>query len=76
VPEIADSAHRWPYTVVGFAFAVYGIALIAYGTTRAREVDEAVARGEFARGHDRVLAMLTIAGVALGLATMTLIAIE
>ena len=76
VPEIADSAHRWPYTVVGFAFAVYGIALIAYGTTRAREVDEAVARGEFARSKDRVLAMLTIAGVALGLATIALITID
>jgi putative membrane protein len=74
IPEIADSAHRWPYTIVGVAFAVYGVALIAYGTARARSVDDAVARGEFARSQDRVLAALTFAGVGLGLATIALIA--
>ena len=76
VPEIADSRHRWPYTVVGIAFAAYGVALIAYGTTRAVEIDKAVARGVFAPNRDRVLAGLTLAGLALGLATIALIAIS
>jgi putative membrane protein len=76
VPEIADSSHRWPYTTVGIAFAVYGVALIAYGTSRARAVEAAVARGGFAPAQDRVLAALTYAGVALGLATIALIAID
>jgi putative membrane protein len=76
VPEIADTSHRWPYTIVGIAFAVYGVALIAYGTSRARAVDEAISRGEFAPAQHRVLGALTFAGLALGLATIALIAVR
>lgn len=76
VPEIGDTSHRWPYTIVGVGFALYGIALIAYGTARSRAVDEAVARGEPARTQDRVLNALTYAGVGLGVAIVALIAVN
>ena len=32
VPELAHDSSQWPYTVIGVGFAVYGIALIGYGT--------------------------------------------
>jgi len=76
VPELGGSADRWPYTVIGIGFALYGIALIAYGTARARAVEDAIARGEFATTPDRILGGLTAAGVVLGLATLAVIAAD
>jgi putative membrane protein len=76
VPELGDNSQRWPYTLVGIGFALYGIALIAYGTRRARAVDSAIARGSFAVSPDRVLGGLTAAGIVLGLATLALVAVN
>jgi putative membrane protein len=76
VPELSSNSLQWPYTVVGIAFALYGVALIAYGTVRARVVDEAIARGSFAISPDRILGALTVAGVLLGLATLVLVAVD
>jgi uncharacterized membrane protein YidH (DUF202 family) len=76
VPELSDNSQQWPYTLVGIGFALYGITLIAYGTRRARGVDRAIARGSFAMSPDRVLGALTIAGIALGLATLVLVAVN
>jgi hypothetical protein len=39
-------------------------------------VDRAIARGSFALSPDRVLGALTIAGIALGLATLVLVAVN
>ncbi len=76
VPELSDSSLQWPYTVVGCAFAVYGIALIAYGTLRARSTDRAIEAGGFASSADRALGWLTVGGVVLGIATLVLVAID
>jgi putative membrane protein len=76
VPELSDNSLQWPYTVVGCAFALYGIALIAYGTVRARAIDGAITAGAFAASPDRLLAGLTAAGVLLGLATLVLVAVD
>jgi len=48
LPELSDNSLQWPYTVVGCAFALYGTALIAYGTVRARAIDGAITAGAFA----------------------------
>jgi putative membrane protein len=76
VPELSDNSLQWPYTVVGCAFAVYGIALIAYGTVRARSIDRAIEAGGFATSADRVLGWLTLGGIVLGIATLVLVAID
>jgi putative membrane protein len=76
VPELSDSSLQWPYTLVGCAFAIYGIALIGYGTIRARAVDRAVAAGRYAEAPNRVLGALTAAGIALGAATFILVAVD
>jgi hypothetical protein len=65
VPSISDQA-RWPYEVLGAGFALLGLAFIAYGMRREREIRDAVARAEFAQLDDRILGVLTAVGLALG----------
>jgi uncharacterized membrane protein YidH (DUF202 family) len=72
VPELANTGSRWPYTLIGFGFAVYGIALIVYGTRRSRAF-EAEVGGPGAREGDAVFFVLTAAGVLLGAASAVLI---
>ena len=75
VPELSPSSHEWPYTLMGIAYAAYGIALIAYGTTRGREVQAAAQRGELSRTGAWTPTAMAAAGVALGLGTIGLIII-
>jgi uncharacterized membrane protein YidH (DUF202 family) len=75
VPDLADNLPRWPCAVIGVGFALYGIALIAYGTARARQLDAALSRGAGVPAHGHVLTSLTAAGVSLGVATAVLIAL-
>jgi putative membrane protein len=71
-PELADGPH-WPYVVVGAAYSVLGIAFVAYGFRRLREVDRAVTRGEWQPPDNRLVALLTLVGVVLGGLTIALL---
>jgi uncharacterized membrane protein YidH (DUF202 family) len=72
LPEVTTSSTRWPYIAVGVAFAVYGIALLIYGTRRSAERDpHLLSRG--GPHSDPALAMLTVGGVLLGVASAVLI---
>ena len=51
VPALTDEA-QWPYTIVGIGFALLGIGLIGYASIRHRQVERALARGEFAAQGD------------------------
>ena len=73
MPELDPSAARWPYVLVGSGFALYGVALIAFGTQRTRAVNAALAEGRFAGEPSWLSRALTAAGVALGVATLALI---
>jgi hypothetical protein len=73
VPELDPSATQWPYSAIGVGFAVYGVALIAYGTVRARAVERSLGRGSYAMPPDSWLGALTISGALLGLATAAVI---
>ena len=75
VPSISHQA-RWPYEVLGAGFALLGLAFIAYGMRRQREIRDAVARAEFAHTDDHVLAALTGAGMALGTLLLVLVVIQ
>ena len=44
VPELSPGSEEWPYTLMGIAYAVYGMALIVYGTTRGRDGEAAASR--------------------------------
>jgi putative membrane protein len=75
VPSISHQA-RWPYEVLGAGFAVLGIAFIAYGMRRQREIRDAVARNEFEHPDDRFLATFTAIGIALGALLLVLVVIQ
>jgi uncharacterized membrane protein YidH (DUF202 family) len=75
VPDLSDNLSRWPCTVIGVGFALYGMALFAYGTARARQIDAALLQGGSIPAHGQVLIALTAAGVVLAAATAVLIAL-
>jgi putative membrane protein len=75
VPALSKGSD-WPYVVVGAGYAILGLGFIGYGFHRQREVDEAVARGEYARPLDAVLFAITAFGAALALATLALLFYE
>jgi putative membrane protein len=76
IPEIGHGHTQWPYTAVGVAFAIYGIVLIYYGSARARAVDVAAARGEYAPTPFATLTALTAVGIALGMLIAVLVVFD
>jgi putative membrane protein len=72
VAELSDATHHWPFTVVGIAFAFYGVLLIGYGTVREERMAEELEEGRMrlSLGFGRTL---TAIGVALAIATALLI---
>lgn len=75
VPEFSGG-RRWPYEVLGAAYALLGILLVVYGTVRRREVGAALRRGDFAPPHDHALAGIGALAVAIGVATAVLIVVN
>ncbi|HEY2571219.1 MAG TPA: DUF202 domain-containing protein [Solirubrobacteraceae bacterium] len=63
----------WPYTIAGAGYAVLGVVCIVYAAVRRREVDDALARGEFARPDERVIALMTVLGAMLGLLVLAIV---
>ena len=76
VPELADTETKWPYAALGFAYAVYGIALILYGSARSREIDAALARGEYRRPRSFASRAIAAAGALLGILTAILVVVS
>jgi putative membrane protein len=74
VPDLANVESSWPYQVVGAGFALLGIACIAYGLRRERQVERALMQGEFVPADPSMAFGLTGAGVLLGLAVLVLTA--
>jgi putative membrane protein len=73
VPELGDSSPRWPYLAVGACFALYGIAVLVYGSWRRRVVERDLAAGGFPAAPGLAHAAIAGGGVLLGLLTMALI---
>jgi uncharacterized membrane protein YidH (DUF202 family) len=73
VPELNTDNQIWPYTVVGASYAVYGIALIIYGSVRGREVESAARRGSLSNPSAITTWVMAVGAVALGIGTLGLI---
>jgi inner membrane protein YidH len=73
VPGLEGTATRWPYAAVGVCFALYGIAVIVYGTTRNRKLEEDLSEGRFSPPPRLAYDALAGAGVVLGVLTPILI---
>ena len=65
VPELSSGAN-WPYTAIGIGFAAVGAFCSGYAFWRYREVDDALSRGQFAQPGERLVAVLSGLGAALG----------
>ena len=72
VPELSGGA-AWPFELVGTAFAITGIAFIAYAYIRQKQVEDAVARGEYAAFTSNASLIFAAAGIILGLGTTIVI---
>jgi putative membrane protein len=71
-PELSSGA-AWPFEALGVAFALVGLGFIGYGYVRQKQVDEALARGDYAPLDDRAALVFAAAGIVLGLATLLLV---
>jgi putative membrane protein len=75
VPELSDVT-RWPFAVVGLGYGILGVGIVVYGLVRRREVEAALARGEYApAGETALLVFVTFAAV-LGIASGALILVS
>jgi putative membrane protein len=72
VPTLSHGT-PWPYEVVGAGFALLGVACIGIALQREREIERALAQGQFATMSSRTTMLLTVFGVVLGLLTLGLI---
>jgi putative membrane protein len=75
VPALASGA-TWPYTAIGIGFAIVGAFCSGYAFWRYREVDEAISRTEFAHPDQRLVALLSGVGLALGLLLVAVLLTE
>jgi putative membrane protein len=76
VPALIHHATRWPYVVVGTGFALYGIALIGFGTRRIHRLNRELGLPGTELAEERSLLVLAAVGVALGMATIVLILVQ
>ena len=72
VPELSGGP-KWPFELIGVAFAIVGIVFVIYGYLRYRDVDEALSRGEYAGLPGRGAVLFAGLGALLGLATVLLV---
>jgi putative membrane protein len=75
VPELSSGA-AWPFEAVGVAFGIVGLLFIAYAYVRQKQVEEALARGEYAPFETLAALIFTVLGVALGIGTITVILVQ
>ncbi len=73
VPELSDTATRWPYVAVGVCFGLYGLALFAYGSHRRRGLEQALDEGRFPKPLPYAHEALVAGGIVLGLLTVALV---
>jgi putative membrane protein len=76
VPGLDHGSTRWPYELIGVLFALYGVAVIVYGTNRRGAVERALAEGRYPDPPRFAHGALAAAGVGLGLLTAVLILVS
>jgi uncharacterized membrane protein YidH (DUF202 family) len=76
LPALAHHSTRWPYVVVGLGFALYGIALIVFGTRRIQGLNRELGLPAPDPPEWRAMLALAVVGVVLGLASVALIVVH
>jgi putative membrane protein len=72
VPELS-SGTSWPFEAIGVAFAVVGVLFIGYAYVRQKQVEDALARGEYAALDTRIGLVFAVLGILLGIATIAVV---
>jgi putative membrane protein len=75
VPQLVDGG-RTAYIVLGAGYAALAATVFAAAAARRRDVEQALARGEFADLGARGVHVLTIVGMALALGTLAVIVVQ
>src|SRR5262245_59427557 len=70
LPALANHLTRWPYVVVGIGFALYGIALIGFGTRRIEKLNHELGVPPPDVPAMRSMEVLALVGALLGVATI------
>ena len=73
LPELSKGS-KWPYEVIGISFAIVGVAFIVQGYLRQRSIDDALDQGRYAPLEGKIALVFAVAGAALGVATLVLVA--
>ena len=74
-PELTNG-RRWPFIVLGVAFAALAIAFIGFGVIRHRQVDEAIARGGYAPLAGATALAFGLVGIVLSVLVVVVVAVE
>jgi putative membrane protein len=67
VPDLRDSGAEWPFIVLGAGYGLLGVAIVAYGLWRGREIDRAIRAGQWLPPDDRAMWVIGSLAIALGL---------
>lgn len=76
IPGLDHNSTQWPYDVAGICFALYGLAVIGYGSLRRGATERALAEGRFPDPPRHAHAALALSGVALAVLTILIIVIS
>ena len=74
VPGITGGSHL-PLKLLGLAYGILAVAILAIGAVRQAHVAEALRRGSYDELSSPLVLLLTAGGVGLALATLVLIAV-
>jgi putative membrane protein len=72
LPELTHEPH-WPFRVLGVGYGVLSVAILVIGAARQKRGAEALRRGAFDELTSQLVWWLTVGGVALSVAAMTLV---
>jgi putative membrane protein len=75
VPELVEGG-RTPYIVLGAGYALLAAGVFAAAAVRRRQVDQALARGDYVGVGERGVLVLTLVAMALALGTLVVIIVQ
>jgi uncharacterized membrane protein YidH (DUF202 family) len=75
LPSVTGGAH-WPFRVLGICYGILAIVVLVISALRQRHAAAALRRGTFDELSSSLVSALAGAAVALGIATVVLIAVE
>jgi len=75
LPGVTGGSHL-PFKLLGLAYGILAVAILAIGALRQAHVAEALRRGSYDELSSPLVLWLTAGGVGLALATLALIAVD